>query len=261
MLAIMQSTNEPLRIFICGRLALIRGDCLVPESAFPARQGRRIWAYLVLHRSQPVGRGDVAGAVWGDEAPDAWDAALNALVSRLRRSLAPIAGPDGPAIIGETGRYELRLPADAVVDFERARAALHRTDVLMRQGEAAKALAEARVATEIAARPFLPGEDGAWVEGQRQLLHSVRLHALEYTVEAELARGHADTAEREAEQLLALDPLHEGSHRLLMGALAARGNGSGVWRAFAACCRVLAAEGLAPSRQTEELARELTGQG
>jgi DNA-binding SARP family transcriptional activator len=257
----MHKNDERLRIFICGRLALIRGDRLVPEAAMPARQGRRLWAYLVIHRAQPVGRGELAAAVWGDDMPDAWESALNALISRLRRALLPVTGPDGPAITGEIRRYDLRLPDGTVVDFERARAALHRADVLMRQGDAPGALAEARVATEIAARPFLPGEDGAWVEGQRQLLHAVRLHALEYTVEAELARGHADTAEREAEQLLALDPLHEGSHRLLMRALAARGNGSGVWRAFLECRRVLESEGLTPSHQTVELARQLAGQG
>ena len=50
-------------------------------------------------------------------------------------------------------------------------------------------------------------------------------------------------------------------HRLLMRALAARGNGSGVWRALMECRRVLEAEGLAPSSQTEALARELTGLG
>lgn len=256
----MADVDDALRIFICGRLALARGDQVVPEAAFPARQGRRLWAYLVVNRAQPVGRGDLAAAVWGDEAPDAWDSALSALISRLRRAVTPVTGPDGPAILAETRRYELRLPAGSVIDYERARAALHRADVLMRQGDAAGVLAEARVAAEIAARPFLPGEDGAWVEGQRRLLHAIRLHALEYTVEAELARGHADTAEREAEQLLALDPLHEGSHRLLMRALAARGNGSGVWRAFLECRRVLASEGLAPSRETEALARELAGQ-
>jgi DNA-binding SARP family transcriptional activator len=258
MLARMIYVDMPLRIYICGRLALAKGDIVIPETAFPARQGRRLWAYLVLHRAQPIGRGDLAQAIWGDDVPDAWDAALNALASRLRRCLKPIASQEGPFILGETSRYELRLPPESVVDFERARAALHRIDVLMREGNATSALAEARVATEIAARPFLPGEDGAWIEGQRRLLHSVRLHALEYTVHAELLRGHADTAEREAEQLLSLDPLHEESHRLLMEALAARGNGSGVWRALLECRRLLAAEGLQPSARTEELARQLT---
>ncbi len=134
---------------------------------------------------------------------------------------------------------------------------MHRADVLMRAERWGAALAEARVATEIAARGFLPGEAGAWVEGQRQLLRSARLHALSYTVEAELHRGHTGLAEREAEQLLALDPLRETSHRLLMRALAAGGNVSGVRRALGECRRVLAAEGMTPSPETEQFAARL----
>ena len=255
----MEHESTPFRVYICGRLAVTSGDVTVPEMRFPARQGRRLWAYLVLNRAQPIGRGDLATAIWGDEMPDAWDSALAALVSRLRRCLQPVTTEHGPFIRGETSRYELILPPESIIDFERARAALHRADVLMRTGDAMGTLAESRVATEIAARPFLPGEEGAWIVGTRRLLHSIRRHALEYTVQAELLRGHADTAEREAEQLLALDPLHEGSHRLLMQALAARGNGSGVWRALLDCRRLLAAEGLEPSAQTEELARRLAG--
>jgi SARP family transcriptional regulator, regulator of embCAB operon len=230
----------------------------VSEKDLPARQGRRLWAYLVLHRAQPVSRDDLAQAVWDDMVPDAWDSSLHALVSRLRRSLTPVESVDGPHVVGDPGRYELRLPSYTIVDFERARAALHRADVLMRSRSAAAALAETRVAVEIAARGFLPGESGAWVEGQRRLLRSVRLHALEYTVEAELLRGHADTAEREAEQLLALDPLRESAHRLLMRALAASGNASAVRRALLECRRVLAAESMKPSAATELLAAELT---
>lgn len=255
----MDNVAPPLRVYVCGRLALARGDVVVTESAFPARQARRLWAYLVLHRAQPIGRDDLAGAVWNDEIPDAWDAALHVLVSRLRRSLRPVVRDDGPVLIGESGRYDLRLPPGAIVDFERARASLHRADVLMRAGSAPAALAETRVAVEIAARGFLPGEGGAWVEGQRRLLHSVRMHAMEYTVEAELHRGHFDTAEREAEQLLALDPLRESGHRLLMRALAASGNASAVRRVLVECRRVFAAEGMAPSKETEQLAAELTG--
>jgi DNA-binding SARP family transcriptional activator len=249
----------PLRIYVCGRLAITRGERSVREPDFPARQGRRLWAYLIIHRAQPVSREDLAVAVWNDAVPDAWDSALHALASRLRRSLKAVAESDGPTILGEPGRYEIRLPPGSVVDFERARAALHRADVLMRTGSPAAALAETRVATEIAARGFLPGESGAWVEGQRRLLSSVRLHALEYTVEAELMRGHADTAEREAEQLLALDPLRESAHRLLMRSLAASGNPSVVRRALFECRRVLAVEGMTPSAETERLAMELTG--
>lgn len=212
----MRQLPSRLRLYVCGRLAVEHDAVVVPETAFPARQGRRLWVFLVLHRRQPVSRGDLAEAVWGDAIPDAWDVGLNAIVSRLRRCLRPLAATCPMlSLRGEEGRYVLALPPDTFVDYERAREALHRADVLLRRGESMAALGEARVATEIAARGFLGGEDGTWVEGQRQLLAEVRLHALECTVEAELARGCPERAEREAELLRSLDPRREASQRLL----------------------------------------------
>lgn len=253
----MIDPHARVRVYLCGRLAIMRGSVVVPESAFPARQGRRLWAFGVLHRQQPIGRDELAEAVWGDTVPDSWDVALNVLVSRLRRAIQPTFAEQPSVVIGGPGRYELRLPAGTIVDYERAREALHRTDVLVQSQDWDAALAEARVAAEIAARGFLPGESGVWVEGQRRLLRSVQLHALTYTVEAELQRGRATIAEREAEQLLALDPLREGSYQLLMRALSAGGNGSGVSRVLAECQAVFAAERMTPSAETLTLAQTL----
>jgi hypothetical protein len=172
-----------------------------------------------------VGRGDLAEAIWGDDVPDAWETTLNALASRLRRALAPLAEITAPLIIrGEPGRCALTLPGDVFVDWERARDAIHEADRLVFAGVAGAALAEARVAMEIAARGVLPGEGAPWIEGQRQTLREIRLRACERTVEAELARGQPDIAETEARLLLALDPLREASYRWLMRALAAGGN-------------------------------------
>src|SRR5215207_5943422 len=107
----------PLRVYVCGRLAIEHGTLVRTEAAFPARQGRRLWAYLVLRRRWPVGRDDLAEAVWGDAIPDAWDTALSVLVSRLRTLLRPFA-EQAPtvAIQGEVGRYVLTLPSEVVVD-------------------------------------------------------------------------------------------------------------------------------------------------
>lgn len=257
----MQLCEAPLRVQLCGRLAVERGNTVVREDAFPARQGRRLWVFLVLHRHQPAGRIDVAAAVWGDSSPDAWDDALSVLVSRLRRSLQPVTGPcPEPAIRGGEGRYLLALPPNSVVDLERATAALHRAEVLMRKEAWGAALAEARVTTEIAARGFLPGETGEWIEGHRRLLDEARVHALECTVMAELARGNAALAEREAERLVALAPLRETGHRLLMQTLAAGGNRGQVVVAFNRCQRLLREQvGVPPSVETERLYRQLTG--
>jgi DNA-binding SARP family transcriptional activator len=235
----------------------------VREADLPGRQGRRLWAYLVLHRRGPVGRNDLAEAIWGDDVPDAWDTTLNALASRLRRTLAPLAEiTPGLAIRGELGRYVLRLPGDAFVDWERARDAIHEADRRVFVGDPAGALTEARVAMEIAARGFLPGEDAPWIEGQRQALGEIRLRACERTVEAELARDRPEVAETEARLLLALDPLREASYRWLMRALAASGNPAQAVAVFAACRRTLHDQaGMPPSAETERVFREITGQG
>jgi len=191
--------------------------------------------------------------------PDAWDDALSVLVSRLRRSLQPIIGPcPEPAIKGGEGRYRLALPSGSVVDLERAMEALHRAEGLMRQAAWGAVVAEAQVTTEIAARGFLNGEGGEWVEGQRRLLAEARVHALECTVVAELARGHAALAERDAEHLVALAPLREAGHRLLMQALVAGGNPGQAVLAYRRCRRLLRDQvGVAPSVEMERLHRQL----
>jgi DNA-binding SARP family transcriptional activator len=253
--------DPPLRVYICGRPAVEAGTVAVQERDLPGRQGRRLWVYLSLHRRGPVGRDELAGAIWGDDIPDAWDTTLNELVSRLRRALAPLAeiAPE-LAIRGEPGRYALVLPAGSFVDWERARDAIHEADRLVFGGDPGGALAEARVAMEIAARGFLPGEDGPWIEGQRQALREIRLRACERTVEAELVRGRPDIAETEARLLLALDPLREASYRWLMRSLAAGGNPAQAAAIYAACRRNLRERtGMTPSSETERVFREIAG--
>ena len=74
--------DTPLRLYLCGRLAIEHGETIVAERDFPARQGRLVWAYLALHRKRPVGREDLAEALWGDDIPDRWDSTINGVVSR-----------------------------------------------------------------------------------------------------------------------------------------------------------------------------------
>ena len=257
------STQPPLRVYVCGRPAIETCSVVVRESDLPGRQGRRLWAYLILHRRGPVGRDELAEAIWGDDIPDAWDTTLNALASRLRRALAPLT-ETAPALAvrGEPGRYALVLPTGSFVDWERARDAIHEADRLVFGGDPARALAEARVAMEIAARGFLPGDEAPWIEGQRQALREIRLRACERTVEAELMRGRPDIAETEARQLLALDPLREASYRWLMRALAAGGNAAQAAAIFAVCRRELRERaGMTPCAETERVFREIAGRG
>jgi DNA-binding SARP family transcriptional activator len=253
----------PLRIYLCGRLAIEHDQTVVRERDFPARQGRRLWAYLVLRRRGPVGREDLAEAIWGDDVPDAWDSTLNGVISRTRAMLRPFA-PALPelGIRGEIGRYQLILPHQTVLDHERARTALHTAETALRRDDWPLALSESRVAMEIAARGFLDGEDAPWIEGQRRALADLRLHATETSIEADLGRGQFATAEREAELLIAFAPLHEHGYRLLMRAIAGRGNRARLPEVMDRCRRVLGSQAqLAPAPETILLFRQLLESG
>jgi SARP family transcriptional regulator, regulator of embCAB operon len=200
------------RVQVCGRLAVTwDGDRI--EDRLPARQGRLTFAFLVVHRGRPVSRDEMRDAL------GTGDATLRSLLSRLRRVL----GADA-ITAGEDPR--LVLPEGAFVDLEAAREGLHRAESAIASRDFARAWAPARVALHTAQRGFAPGMDAPWVEALRRELGEMRLRALECVGEAGLGMGggEADAAERSGRRLVELAPYRESGHRLLMDALAARGN-------------------------------------
>jgi DNA-binding SARP family transcriptional activator len=248
-----------LRVYLCGQLAIEYNATVIAERDFPARQGRRAWAYLALHRKLPVGRDDLGEAIWGDEIPDRWDSTINGIVSRLRAMLRCHTIPPAAARIdSDLGRYHLVISTTAAIDWERARVAIHAADTTLSRRDYHGTLAEARVAMEIASRGFLIGENGAWIEGQRRALDAIHLRALECTVSAEIGRGRTDLAEREARELLRRDPLQERAYRLLMQAYAASGNRGQVRHVMEECRVALETHAAStPSRETISLFRAL----
>jgi DNA-binding SARP family transcriptional activator len=255
------AVGPELRIAICGPLSIAHGPFVVREEALPGRLGRRMWAYLVLERRRLVGRDELASALWGDEIPDAWDSSLNAVASRIRSALRPVASSaPGPVLRGTAGRYGLDLPAGAVVDRERAWDAIHHVQAIRRAGDLRAAFTEAIIAAEIAGRGFLPGEDGAWIEAERRTLREIEVQGLEAVADAELARGRPLEAERVARRLLGRDPLRESGYRLLMRAFAASGNAAQAARVIEECRAALRdLGGTRPSAETERVYLEVVG--
>ena len=243
-----------MRITICGRLRVEADGGVVEEESLPGRLGRRLWVYLVLNRRRPVGRGELEAALWGEDAPEAADASLNALASRLRSTIGHISRD--VELRASAGTYSLALPVDVFVDRERAWSAIHHVQALRRQGDHADAWAEAVIASEIAARGLLPGEDGAWIEAERRTLHDIELQALEAIGQAEIEHRRAEEAERVGRRLIAADPLRESGYRLMMRAVTAGGDSGRAAGVMRECRAVLAAAGLVPSAETEAVYRE-----
>ncbi|MDQ3093483.1 MAG: transcriptional regulator, partial [Actinomycetota bacterium] len=87
--------EAPLRIELFGELAVeIAG--LPVTAQLPGRQGRALLAYLVLNRSRPVDRDELAHVLWPAETPAAPEAALSSVLAKVRRALGPclISGRD-----------------------------------------------------------------------------------------------------------------------------------------------------------------------
>ena len=236
------------RVQVCGRLAVTwRGDQL--DGRLPARQGRLLFVFLVVRRAAPVSRDEIADAVG---VPDA---TLRPLLSRLRRVLGADAVTSGeqPGLV---------LPPDAFVDLDAARDGLHRAEAAVAARDFARGWAPARIALHTAARGFLPGQDVPWVAEIRRELDEMRLRALECVgaIGLGMGGGELDAAERSGRRLVELAPFRESGHRLLMEALAARGNVAEALLAYERLRALLRDElGVAPSRELQGVHSRLLG--
>src|SRR3954469_18154053 len=137
------------RIELCGRLLVeIDGEGL--QGALPGRQGKLLFAYLVLNRARPVRRDRLVGVLWSENGqPESADARLRPPLSRLRKAL-------GPGRLEGRTELTLVLPADAWVDWEVAHEARTRTRAALGSGDYRTALDAATEAADIAGRGLLP---------------------------------------------------------------------------------------------------------
>jgi DNA-binding SARP family transcriptional activator len=207
-----------VRVQLCGRFAFIVAGRPV-HSALPGRRARLLLAYLTAYRDRPTGRPQLLDALWPDGAGDSAGATLSVLLSKVRALIAP-------AEICGRGTLQLRLPGGAIVDVERAVAAVHQAESALAQREWHRAWGPAVTAQLTSGRGFLPEYDDAWVEPWRAQLDLVYQRALTCFAEACLCIGGTElpAAERSARRLIERAPLSEIGYRLLMEVLAERGD-------------------------------------
>ena len=245
------ASGRPLRIQICGPLAIERdGERL--EAGLPGRQGRLLFAYLVINRHRQVPRDELAEALWREPDPAAVDTRLNPLLSKLRR----VFGTDAV-----NGRSILRLYLpDAWVDLESAVEAIHRAESSVAQQDWVRAWGPVLAALFVSERGFLPGEDAPWIDEIRHQLTILRLRALECYAATELGLAGPELAGavRAGRQLIHLAPLRESGYRHLMQALAAQDNLAEALHVYGQLCSHLRDQlGVAPSPATRELYQQL----
>jgi DNA-binding SARP family transcriptional activator len=243
---------DQFRIQLCGTLAVEITRQRI-DGRLPGRQGRLLITYLVLHRLRTVRRDELVDALWPDKAPAAADAALSALLSKLRRLL-----PEGT--LEGRGDVRLTLPASAHVDLEVAREAIHRAESAIAQEQWHRAWGASLGPLFTARRGFLPEEDADWIRETRGELEALYLRSLECYAHACLGVGGTElvAAERAGRELIARAPYREIGYRQLMQALSRTGNTAEALRIYEQLRTLLRDElGVAPSAETLRLHDEL----
>lgn len=250
--------DEPARVQLLGSVRLSTPATVAHEEALGGRQARIAFAYLTLHRAGPVTHQDLADALWSEEPPSSWNPALRGVVARVRRFLTE-AGFDERVLTGADGCYRLHLPQGTWVDVEEATRAAILAD--QRLGDDVDlARSSALAALQLTEHPFLPGLSGTWLDERRDALRQARVRALHALALAHLASGDPDRAVRSARDAVALAPMQEENHRVLMRALDASGERGEALRVFERCRTLLADElGIDPSPRTTALYLELLG--
>ena len=112
-----EGAKESARVQLCGTFVVELSGRRI-DNMLPGRQGRLLFAYLVLSRLRPVSRSTLIEALWGDDQPANTGGALNALISKTRavigggvlrgRSELILALPE-PAYVAEHLRPPARL--------------------------------------------------------------------------------------------------------------------------------------------------------
>jgi WD40 repeat protein/DNA-binding SARP family transcriptional activator len=215
---------------------------------------RLVLAHLLLRANQVMPADRLIDQVWGEEPPDAARSALQAYVSRLRRSLGPgrLQGrPPGYVLRATPDEVDVLCFDDLVGQARRRAAAEPRAAV--RLLDEALALWRGPALADLAAEPSLGPELAR--------LEEFRLAASEERIEALLVLGRHGEVVAELDQLTKEQPLRERLWGQRLLALYRSGRQAEALGAFQQARQILAEElGIDPSPALQRLHQQVLRQ-
>ena len=217
-----------MQVGLLGVLEVRRGGEVVPVTG---ARVRTLLARLALDAGREVSTAALIEAVWDEAPPGDAGHALQALVSRLRRALAP-----GDAIASGPIGYALGIAPEAV-DALLFEALAHRGGTALRAGDATAALPLLREALGLWRGPALGELVGTlrFARDAAARLDDLRIAATADRIEAELALGSAAAGlVAELDALCLAHPLNERIAAQRLRALAAAGRSADALAAYEA---------------------------
>lgn len=201
-----------------------------------AKGSQRILAFLAL-ADREVERGSAAYQLWPDKTDDRAVANLRTALWRIRRQPTPLV---------ITNATSLRLHPDVWVD---ARDGVRE----LRSSPLGSVLSED--STMAMRGELLPDWYDEWLLTERERLRQVRLHALEDSARQLIAGGAFARAIDLGLRAIAMEPLRESAHELVITAHLAEGNPYEAHRQYERLVAVLRDElSVEPSRRLRDLA-------
>jgi len=242
--------SEAARVRLAGPLSVTIGPVRFDGGRFPGRQGRIVFAALVLAATRPVERDRLAEIVWPNALPPSWTRDLSVIISKLRALL----GDDVSITTGAGRWYALTFRHNCQVDVVDACTSVEHAERLVAKGEMTSASQAASDAIDVLREPFLAGDDCPWVEDQRRDLQSSLIRAYVVRAESACETGSAEGVGA-AQAVVALAPYEESSYALLMRAHLATGDRVRAARTYEQLRSSLQEFGLSPSATSARLLR------
>ena len=239
-------SSVALEITLLGGFSVTRGNRRADDAAWERRVAQRLVRFLLLHRNRTVSEDEILETFWPDRRVDRARRSLHVATSRARRVLDT---PTSRSVIDATDRvYNLRLRPGDVVDADQ----FEMTALAALGDHGISRLRLLEEAASLWAGEPLPEERYTdWAVAWRERLSDLHVGVLAALAGEYLRYGDLVLAGRRAAELVELDPLNEGAHRLLMVAHARAGRRGRALRQFLDCRRALVGQlGIEPSCET-----------
>jgi predicted ATPase/DNA-binding SARP family transcriptional activator len=231
-----------LRIFLLGTLRLQWNEQPHKFSGLPKISS--LLAFLLLHRTHPLEREQVAFTLWADDSESNARANLRRHLHDLKRALPP-APDDTPWFLSDAETLQWNPDAPFTLDVAEFES--------LAQSEATLAQAAALYQGDLCENLY---DD--WVLSEREQLREKYISLLQQLIEVNKGAENERAALEYARQLVRYDPLREETYRQWMRLLARSGDRAGLVRAYNLCVTVLRRElDVEPEKETKLLYQAL----
>ncbi len=219
-----------------------------PLTDFKSRKTEALLVYLAC-RARPCTRDELATFLWDDSDPAQAQANLRKTLSELRQHLDEYLFIDRQTIVLNPSSYWLDVAEFQALIGDKADQFQPAGNLDIAHFERAMELYKGDFLAGFFLRESYTFEE--WAAIKREQLRLTAVTALETLVTHHLHHRQYTRGIQHASHLLAMDPLHETSHRLLMRLLARSGQRSAALAQYASCRQILEAElGVLPQPET-----------